>query len=95
VAAVVGIPHQPAEAAEAAGSHHPVAGIHHPEAEGQADIHHPEAEAQADTHLAKAKGKAKAAVAAEGAEAGSYQVAVAVDRSWTPSSDEISWQRAC
>jgi hypothetical protein len=32
----------------------------------------------------------------EEAEAvGSYQGAVAVDRSWTPSSDEISWQRAC
>jgi hypothetical protein len=57
-----------------------MAGSHRPEAEEAVDTHRMEA---VDTHRVEAEG------------AGSYQGAVAVDLSWTPSSDEISWQRAC
>jgi hypothetical protein len=84
---VAEIPHRAAEAEEAAGSHRPeaevAAGSHRPEMEEEAGSHRPEVEEEADTHRVEAEA------------AGSYQGAVAVDRSWTPSSDEISWQRAC
>jgi hypothetical protein len=54
------------------------AGTHHPEAEVAAGNHHPEAEEEADIHRVEAE------------EAGSYQGAVAVDRSWTPSSVKLA-----
>jgi hypothetical protein len=82
---VAGIPHQAAE----------MAGSHRPEAE-EADSHRPEAEEEADSHRVEAVDTHRVeAVDTHRVEAGSYQVAVAVDQSWTPSSDEISWQRAC
>jgi hypothetical protein len=84
---VVEIPHLAAVAEEAA------AGNHRPEAEeGAAGNHRPEAEEAADTHRVEEEADTHRM---EAEEEGSYQGAVAVDQSWTPSSDEISWQRAC
>jgi hypothetical protein len=70
-------------------SHHPARPAvaldndHLAEAAGNPHNHLPGAEAVADTHQVEAVG------------ADSYQRDVAVDRSWTPSSQQLSWQRAC
>src|SRR5215207_3258005 len=65
----------PSRPAVAAGIHRPQAGSYQ---EAAPDSHHPEAEEEADTHRVEAE------------EAGSYQGAVAGDRTWTPSSDELA-----